>query len=76
VLRIVASVPAGHITTAADVGAHLRTKPRSVAYLLATLAGDGRITGFVARRIEVASLPDGVAKQARPAEAPPARRRR
>jgi methylated-DNA-protein-cysteine methyltransferase-like protein len=37
---------------------------------------DGRITDFVARRIEVASLPHGVAKQTRPAEAPPARRRR
>jgi methylated-DNA-protein-cysteine methyltransferase-like protein len=37
---------------------------------------DGRITDFIARRVEVASLPHGVAKQARPAEAPRARRRR
>jgi methylated-DNA-protein-cysteine methyltransferase-like protein len=35
---------------------------------------DGRITDFVARRAEVASLPHGVPKQSRPADAPrPAR---
>jgi methylated-DNA-protein-cysteine methyltransferase-like protein len=37
---------------------------------------DGRIADFVARRVEVASLPHGVARQVRPAEAPRARRHR
>jgi methylated-DNA-protein-cysteine methyltransferase related protein len=36
---------------------------------------DGRITDFVARQIEVAALPHGVAKQTRPADAPVARSR-
>jgi methylated-DNA-protein-cysteine methyltransferase-like protein len=37
---------------------------------------DGRITDFVARRVDVAALPHGVPKQTRPAEAPVAKRRR
>lgn len=37
---------------------------------------DGRITDFVARRIEVAALPHGVPRQARATEAPPAPGRR
>jgi methylated-DNA-protein-cysteine methyltransferase-like protein len=34
---------------------------------------DGRITDFVARRVEVAALPHGVPKQTPPADAPKAR---
>ncbi|WP_270938139.1 MGMT family protein [Falsiroseomonas oryzae] len=36
---------------------------------------DGRITDFVARRVEVSALPHGVPQQTRPAEAPKPRRR-
>jgi methylated-DNA-protein-cysteine methyltransferase-like protein len=36
----------------------------------------GRITDFVARCVPVAALPHGVARQVRPADAPPARHRK
>ena len=40
----------------------------------ATFDEEGRITDFAARRVAVAELPHGVAKQTRPADAPQPRR--
>lgn len=81
VLMIVASIPEGQVVTFRDIGAHLDVMPRHVAYILKRLDAEERAT-FPAERVvasdpaalEVASLPHGVPRQTRPANAPVSRR--
>jgi methylated-DNA-protein-cysteine methyltransferase related protein len=43
VLKIVATIPFGKVTSFADIGAHLDVMPRHVAYILSTLEHDKKI---------------------------------
>ena len=80
-LTIAASIPEGGVVTFRDIGAHLDVMPRHVAYILKKLDAEKRAT-FPAERVvakaagapDVASLPYGVPRQVRPANAPASRK--
>jgi methylated-DNA-protein-cysteine methyltransferase related protein len=44
VLQIIAAIPEGRVVSFADVGTHLDVVPRHVAYILATLEDDKKMT--------------------------------
>lgn len=80
VLTIVASIPEGGVVTFRDIGAHLDVMPRHVAYILTMLDEEeraafpaGRVVAKAESALDVASLPHGVPRQTRPANAPAAR---
>ena len=81
VLTIVASIPEGQVVTFRDIGAHLDVMPRHVAYILKMLDAEeraafpaDRVVAKAADVLDVASLPHGVPRQTRPANAPAAQR--
>jgi methylated-DNA-protein-cysteine methyltransferase-like protein len=81
VLTIVASIPEGGVVTFRDIGAHLDVMPRHVAYILKMLDAEeraafpaDRVVAKAGKALDVASLPHGVPRQTRPANASAARK--